>query len=112
MTSYAACALYGADNSRVMFTKNGYDLVKCHGCELVYVGNPPDQMELSRIYSFDSGYHEGLTKPGPQQEAFRRRAYEQFFHVKALRAPGKLLDIGCSVGFFMAVATGVRHQAL
>lgn len=42
---------------RVIFVKSGFNIVKCLSCGLIYVGNPPSEAELEKLYSFDSGYH-------------------------------------------------------
>lgn len=102
--SYVPCDSCGGQGARFLFHKNEYDLVKCNHCDLIYVGSPPNKEVLEKMYSFASGYHDSLTKPGQRQDRFRSRAQEQFDQVKSLCKPGRLLDVGCSVGFFLAFA--------
>lgn len=111
MTSvHTSCVSCGGDRSTVLFQKDGYDLVQCAACGLVYVGNPPAPETLRKTYSFESGYHEKLTQDGPQQAEFLRRAQGQFDRIRALRTPGRILDVGCSVGFFLDSARQAGWQ--
>lgn len=99
------CVGCGGAAADSLFNKNGYDIVRCKECSLVYVGNPPTPEQLKELYSFESGYHEKVTTRGEAQAGFLSRAADQYAFVKSLgSAKGKVLDVGCSVGFFLACA--------
>lgn len=99
-----SCLNCGSTDRRDLFLKEGYQLVRCQACELVYVSNPPTQEELARFYSFASDYHAELATSQKLREQFleRARTYLRFLMRYAQR--GRLLDVGCSAGFFMKVA--------
>jgi SAM-dependent methyltransferase len=86
----------GREVAETVFVKDGYRLGRC-ACGLVQVTNPPTDEELERFYSFSAGY--GLTS----LERVRRIAEG---HARLLpdHGPGRLLDVGCGVGLFVAAA--------
>lgn len=85
---------------------NGYRLVKCRQCGLVYLNPWLTQQEINEQYSAE--YHiERLLKEEPKIE----KEVEQEINKNIGRAKeilrecgssGKLLDIGCGAGFFIA----------
>jgi 2-polyprenyl-3-methyl-5-hydroxy-6-metoxy-1,4-benzoquinol methylase len=100
--SYIACSQCGTATSRFLFRKFDYDLVKCTGCDLAYVGNPPDFSELEELYSPDVGYHDDIAMPGSAE--FTRMddiAKRHLAIVRRYAKAGKLLDVGCSTGLFL-----------
>jgi SAM-dependent methyltransferase len=89
--------------------KDGYDIVKCPSCGLVFRFDLPDVHELSLIYGEEyfharpdrtgsRGYANYL-RDAPMHRANARRRLRQL----ALRTPerGRLLDVGCAAGFFV-----------
>jgi 2-polyprenyl-3-methyl-5-hydroxy-6-metoxy-1,4-benzoquinol methylase len=100
-----SCNLCGASDARQVFVKNGFSIVECRQCRLLYVANPPTAEELRRLYSFDGGYHQSLADPGSAETAARRAAARQYYEILSkLRSGGSILDIGCSSGFFLIEA--------
>lgn len=85
-------------------TEDGFDVVACSDCGLIFVANPPSDEGRARLYSFEAGYHQALvdhdrttalhTKEAEANLALLRR------HVRA----GRLLDMGCSTGLFLKAA--------
>jgi 2-polyprenyl-3-methyl-5-hydroxy-6-metoxy-1,4-benzoquinol methylase len=105
-----ACALCGAEDRAPFFEKDGYRLVRCRQCGLVSVANPPSPEELRDFYSFAQGYASS-SRDDPAEiarlQALGRR------HVVALghaADAGRLLDVGCSAGFFLAAARDVGWE--
>lgn len=103
----ASCPACGAAGAYPFFRKNGYDLVRCEDCRLVRVANPPGPEELARFYSFASGYGVEVLTGGASAAWLKRVAAYHFAIVSAEQAPGRLLDVGCGPGYFVAEA--VRH---
>jgi 2-polyprenyl-3-methyl-5-hydroxy-6-metoxy-1,4-benzoquinol methylase len=102
---WRCCNLCGAAAGREVFVKNGFSLLECPSCTLLYVGNPPSADDLKRLYSFDAGYHTTSPDDGSAEAAARRRAAREYYRVLSrFRASGSLLDVGCSSGFFLGVA--------
>jgi len=99
------CNLCNNSLSKPIFSKNGFNLVKCLSCGLVYVENQPSDEELKRIYSFEAGYHNCFQSivswQTRKQLSFGKRYYE---YIKKYKKNGRILDIGCSAGFFLKAA--------
>jgi SAM-dependent methyltransferase len=99
------CKLCGNQRARRLFTKNDMELVRCTCCGLVYVLNPPPRDAIEQLYSFASGYHT-VFRSGSSAEslAHAARAADFLTIVGRYSRPGRILDIGCSVGFFLECA--------
>jgi len=102
-----SCKLCGSSTSEPFFFKDGYELRRCSGCGLVRVANPPGPDELARLYSYSSGYGSESTTAAHALRRVRRWAES---HLQVLdrhrRPPGRLLDVGCSNGYFLEAAAG------
>jgi 2-polyprenyl-3-methyl-5-hydroxy-6-metoxy-1,4-benzoquinol methylase len=102
------CNQCGKSEAHLLFVKGGYNLVRCAGCGLAYIDNPPTPERLSEIYSASANYHDELHDP--QSAAFARMSGVAQRHLDIVRkrsSGGRLLDVGCSTGLFLDKA----HQA-
>jgi SAM-dependent methyltransferase len=101
----AACNLCGGREHSLLFRKFGYDLVRCNGCSLVFVGNPPAAADVEAFYSADAEYHGELLDPAHPAFAKMRDIARQHLRMLERVVPWphdlKLLDIGCSSGLFL-----------
>jgi SAM-dependent methyltransferase len=88
------CAICGQSKTVYLCSKNGYALLQCRACDLVFVANPPAPDELKRIYSFDPGYH----AESPRHIAAAQRRLRDLHKYKRT---GRLLEIGCASGTFL-----------
>ena len=105
------CAICSSDAARPVFRKAGYQLVRCAVCDLVYVANPPTAEELARIYSFASGYHSKLQSRRLERlHTAEARAHQAI--ISAHAAPGRVLDVGCSVGSYLQEARDAGWDAV
>lgn len=99
-----ACVICGTRDSSYVFTKGGFELVRCRTCDLAYVANPPTPEALRRLYAFEHGYHQKFgdtsTDVGFETEVARNHLVD----LERYKTAGRLLDIGCSAGFFLAEA--------
>jgi 2-polyprenyl-3-methyl-5-hydroxy-6-metoxy-1,4-benzoquinol methylase len=99
------CNVCSGRTAQHLYTKNGVELVRCTSCELVYVWNPPTPDAIERLYTFASGYHTVFrSETSAASRAHAARAAEFLRIVGRYSPPGKILDVGCSVGFFLARA--------
>jgi 2-polyprenyl-3-methyl-5-hydroxy-6-metoxy-1,4-benzoquinol methylase len=88
-----------------LFTLKGYELVRCGDCGLAYIINPPSADELKRIYSAESNYHVQLHDPASDTwRSFERLAEKHMAFVSQQIGGGRVLDVGCSTGHFLALA--------
>lgn len=78
-----------------------YTLVRCQGCSMVWLTNPPKPSEMYRHYT--EAYHKLISASG-------ENAPHRWRHRKAALAPhkqsGALLDLGCSSGSFLESMKG------
>jgi len=110
---YVNCNLCGSDDAKLLYVKRGFNVVQCRKCGLVYV-NPRLKVEaLKEIYTKEYYLRRGVPKyegttvyedyVGMEKQLkimFRKR----LIRIEKYKKGGKLLDIGCAVGFFLEVA--------
>lgn len=104
------CNLCGSNTIKPYCPENGRGLVQCTSCGLVYVGKQPDAQELYALYgetyfhndeSGEVGYSNYIAdEANIRKTAQRRLAFVEKFTDKV----GKLLDVGCAMGFIMNTA--------
>jgi len=86
-------------------------MVACRGCGAVYVGEDPAAIDFDALYgeSYYTGGSDAVFADYVGQEAARRAHARRKLAVLRHLAPripraGRLLDIGCAAGFFLAEA--------
>ncbi len=100
----AACNVCGASVDRVLLVKQGHTILQCDACGLAFTH--PQPVALAEQY--DSGYFDLYRRRKP----FRiKRAHTRLSAVELMIAPGRLLDIGCSLGYFVEGALQRGWQA-
>jgi SAM-dependent methyltransferase len=98
------CEICRLASASLIFVKNGFRLVQCSRCGLVFVENRPSEQQLSQFYNKES-YHVELTDDSSSPSLWHKRtAARQFEFVQRYKKHGRVLDIGCSVGFFLRIA--------
>lgn len=100
-----ACNLCGADDAEPLLVKDGWPIVRCRRCGLVYVGAVPTREELERFYG--RGYFEGevFADYTAEREARLHEGRVRARRVARLEPAGRLLDVGCAAGYFLAAAS-------
>jgi len=109
--SYRPCNSCGGTRARFLFERNGYSIVECATCALRYVGENTADIDFPTLYS-ESYYQGGASAVFANymaEEAARRASARRKLWSIRLRGPrsGRLLDVGCATGFFLAEAR--RH---
>ncbi len=108
--SEVGCGLCGSARHRLRFADAPYRVVQCEDCGLVYVTPRRDAEGLRALYlvdywrsasAKDFGYTDYL-----RDEPLYLRTYRRRFPVvrRRFERPGRVLDVGCAAGFFLAVA--------
>lgn len=91
------CRVCGAAVERILLTKDGFDVYACGSCGLAFTYPQPEC--LSEQY--DDSYFELYRK----RRQFRlRRSDARLSRIEVIKKPGRLLDIGCSLGYFVEAA--------
>jgi SAM-dependent methyltransferase len=92
-----------------LFEKLGYPMFKCPACGLVQTGLGKEYESFVRSF-YQKGYFTGDPKYGAyaQYEDDKRFITRNMDHhlkrIRKFKKSGKLLDIGCAMGFFMEIA--------
>jgi SAM-dependent methyltransferase len=89
----------------MLFTKDGYQIVRCDRCMLLYVDAELGSSELAARY--DADYYGGgmfADYIGERQERIASaRTYCRI--LERVQPEGRLLDVGCAAGFFLEAAS-------
>jgi 2-polyprenyl-3-methyl-5-hydroxy-6-metoxy-1,4-benzoquinol methylase len=100
------CNLCGSDQHTPFCAENGLGLVQCQQCGLVYVNPRPDPAELYALYgetyfhNNDSGVV-GYSNYIKDEANIRRTSAKRLRLLERYIQPGRMLDVGCAVGFFI-----------
>lgn len=98
------CNICGNDSSAVLITKDGCNVYQCPQCELAFTYPQPRSLDEQ----YDSSYFDLYRK----RHAFRvKRGDRRLRRIELLAAPGRLLDVGCSLGYFVEAANARGWQA-
>jgi SAM-dependent methyltransferase len=111
MAECAACGGRVDLERSVQLRKDGFDIVRCPNCGLLFRGRMPTDAELEEIYGaayFSSaagdtrgqGYVDYLAEEDLHRETARRR----LDGLERYAQRGTLLDVGAAAGFFVAEA--------
>jgi SAM-dependent methyltransferase len=106
-----ACPTCDGRRVHLAFVKDGYDMQCCDDCGTLFVGRDPATIDFQSLYG--EGYYTGgegaVFADYIGQQALRRaHARRRLWMLRNLppRLPsgGRLLDVGCAAGFFLAEA--------
>lgn len=109
------CPLCQASDEISVMTRNGYKIVRCRACTLLYVSPTPSDAELAAHYQ-QASYFEGDAGQGYRNYAEMEKAllphFQRRLHFLAARlnGPGSLLDFGCASGYFLELAQHAGWQ--
>jgi 2-polyprenyl-3-methyl-5-hydroxy-6-metoxy-1,4-benzoquinol methylase len=107
MKDWRVCRICSSEKFEARFEKNGFRIEKCLYCGLVQVTNPPQPSEIDSYYDdnfFDKHYQKLQTDPKTQGYEYGKFNYRLEEIEKRTRGKGRILDVGCSFGFFMDAA--------
>lgn len=102
-----ACDLCGGREPLPFGEENGYRLVRCGVCGLVYVDPPPTPPELERLYRkrmLRGGAGDYYAAYMRRRAGHERHAGRLLDRLERFRRPGRLLELGCGAGFLLACA--------
>jgi len=109
------CPLCKGTRAIAVLKKNGYTIVRCQQCELLYVSPTPSDEELAAHYQ-QASYFEGDADQGYHNYAEMEKALLPHFQRRLhsleaqLGGPGSLLDFGCASGYFLELAQHAGWQ--
>jgi SAM-dependent methyltransferase len=84
--------------------KGEYRVVQCDACELVFLNPMYEDSELAPLYPPDYyAYQDQFQEPGATKQFIKKLVgYEFNTKDPAFDRPGKILDVGCGSGWFLA----------
>jgi 2-polyprenyl-3-methyl-5-hydroxy-6-metoxy-1,4-benzoquinol methylase len=100
-TIEVSCDLCGSRKRRLITTENGYPIYKCADCTFAYVGRLPP-IEDGRVLG--EYYREGEAEIEANRERYEAVITFLLDEAEKLRPCGRILDVGCGFGFFLAEA--------
>ena len=107
------CPLCASSRLRYAFSHEGYRLVRCADCALLFSNPQPSDTELAAIYSADyflgAESDEGRASTREMKRATARQ-YLSEIHRYAGEAGGRLLEIGCGDGDFLVEAEAAGYH--
>lgn len=117
MNGERPCEICGGSSQTLLYEVDGYPIVRCSDCDLVFVGASTSPERLIALY--DESYYEDpdqIGYDGYGQAEARKRHHDRSLltEIEELRAPGEMLEIGCAYGFFLdeARARGWRVRGI
>lgn len=104
MMQMITCNICGSGVSTLLLTKDGCNIYQCDKCGLAFTHPQPDALEEQ----YDSAYFDLYRR----RHAFRlKRGDARLRRIELSKEPGRLLDIGCSLGYFVEAANARGWQA-
>ena len=101
------CLLCGSDEPQRLFEKEGFTFVQCGACDFVYV-NPQLREDAVRDFYEDADHSTLIERLVASSNDYRKERFgkERLDIVEsfAKQVPGRLLDVGCTTGFFLEAA--------
>lgn len=111
MSAIRACPACGGPRAALLFTKDGHAIAGCGDCGTAFVADDPSTIDFAALYgeAYYTGGSDAVFADYVGQEAARRaHARRKLWLLRHLPpawpARGRLLDVGCAAGFFLAEA--------
>lgn len=104
MMDQAICNICGSSVSTLLLTKEGCSVFQCEKCGLAFTHPQPEALEEQ----YDASYFDLYRK---RHEFRLKRGDARLRRVELIKAPGRLLDIGCSLGYFVEAANARGWKA-
>jgi 2-polyprenyl-3-methyl-5-hydroxy-6-metoxy-1,4-benzoquinol methylase len=106
VTSAAQCPGCLGNSTKLYVVKNSYPIHRCSNCELLFVHPQPSKEQLGKVYSasYFSRGNKYAAALDPKHDPNWLNDQCKVELVKRWCSSGTLLDIGCALGGFLAVA--------
>jgi len=107
----AACPTCGSARLRRRYRLQRFDVIACEACTAQFRDPQPDADELRAMYE-DARYHASAYFDEPDARSPELRIFRRgLADLAELAPPGRLLDVGCARGSFLALARDAGWEA-
>ena len=101
LTRPVKCCICGNEKGRLVFIKEGCRFIKCE-CGMVYINPQLKEEEAKNFYEVgDSDLWIDVLLSPLQYEYDREKFRNTAKEISRYATPGKILDVGCSIGLFL-----------
>ncbi|HEX9696744.1 MAG TPA: class I SAM-dependent methyltransferase [Actinomycetota bacterium] len=102
----AACPVCGHASARALFVRDGYAIHRCRDCALRFAAPRPTPSDLDAVYAKAYFDDKGWVGDPTSDSSYMTRCWREVAPLLHRRFParGRLLDIGCATGAFIAAA--------
>jgi len=99
MLEYVKCNLCGLDNTKLLFTKYSFNIVRCRRCNFIYVNPRPTEDEMANFYT-EEYFYDSKGAYGYENYSIEGKIHIQrrIKIVETYTSSGKLLEVGCATG--------------
>jgi len=108
------CILCGSTDRSLLFRRDEWTVFKCSGCGLGFLDPRPTAEELGRYYErdyFDSHYDKGLKKDSHEMRKRLSQEQHRISFFRSLKPRGRVLDVGCGMGYFLYACSLKGYEA-
>jgi 2-polyprenyl-3-methyl-5-hydroxy-6-metoxy-1,4-benzoquinol methylase len=100
------CPVCDADDAEPLFDKRGYTFVRCRGCTMIYVNPQVDAKVVERLYTKSLANELWVDVLTSDAERHYNLPHDDWLlaRMEGLQRGRRLLDLGCSIGDFLAEA--------
>lgn len=107
------CPLCGANSYKMLFKKRGFTFVACDKCSLVYINPVLEENKLWEFYNSEAlDYMQNVILKNTSSQRKQKIHIPRAEIIKDIAPNGRLLEIGCSVGYFLEAAKEVGNWEL
>jgi len=107
------CILCGSRNRELLIEKDPWKIYRCTSCGLGVLDPRPTDEELTELYTrdyFASQYDEGVDLGSPEFKKWLSLLEHRVRFFSSKKAKGRLLDIGCGNGYFLALCRSKAYK--
>lgn len=106
--SGVVCNCCAGSTAALLFVKNGFEILRCRSCGLVFVHPMPDLQASAELYSeefFTDGQQPGSPVGHLDEDSGKRATWQyKLAEIVKFLPSGRLLDVGSGPGYFVKMA--------
>jgi 2-polyprenyl-3-methyl-5-hydroxy-6-metoxy-1,4-benzoquinol methylase len=98
------CVLCHSPERSLLFRQGDWTVYRCNVCGLGFLDPRPDPDDLIRLYQgdyFQSHYDRGFKADSPEMQRRLSQETHRIRFFRRCKRRGRLLDIGCGMGYFL-----------